>query len=152
MRKAGLYFFGHSTKHHFINKSWILWICLAPPRIRSRPQKEMVRRGETVRLRCEAEGDEPIIISWLAKGISLNDTKDPRYVCSNYHFYFYLFYGDKLFPFPNTNTFSLQNHLELTLLQHFFLVFFSKDLQQFDILQVPLVVVLPLCLNLQLGK
>ncbi|XP_035706801.1 Down syndrome cell adhesion molecule-like protein Dscam2 isoform X3 [Folsomia candida] len=51
----------------------------AAPRIRSRPQKEMVRRGETVRLRCEAEGDEPIRISWVAKGISLNDTKDPRF-------------------------------------------------------------------------
>lgn len=52
----------------------------APPRIRSRPGKEMVRRGESVRLRCEAEGDEPIRISWLAKGASLNDSKDSRFL------------------------------------------------------------------------
>lgn len=57
---------------------------LAAPRIRSRPQKEMVRRGETVRLRCEAEGDEPIRIAWMAKGISLNDTKDARLVIMSF--------------------------------------------------------------------
>ncbi|ODN02061.1 Down syndrome cell adhesion molecule-like protein Dscam2 [Orchesella cincta] len=47
--------------------------------IRARPPKEMVRRGEVARLRCEAEGDEPIKITWNVKGISINDTNDQRY-------------------------------------------------------------------------
>ncbi len=64
----------------------------------SRPQKEMVRRGETIRLRCEAEGDEPIRISWLAKGISLNDTKDPRLVMYfSLSFYYQYWCNDSIY-------------------------------------------------------
>ncbi|CAG7821710.1 unnamed protein product [Allacma fusca] len=50
-----------------------------PPRIKARPPKEIVRRQETAILKCEVTGDEPLRISWFAKGIRLVDNVETRY-------------------------------------------------------------------------
>lgn len=47
------------------------WFCfknsmeiLAPPRLRLEPQRQVVRPGDQVEIRCEASGDQPITINW----------------------------------------------------------------------------------------
>ena len=37
----------------------------APPRIRLEPQRQVVRPGDQVDIRCEASGDQPITINWI---------------------------------------------------------------------------------------
>lgn len=37
----------------------------APPRIRLEPQRQVVRPGDQVDIRCEASGDQPITINWF---------------------------------------------------------------------------------------
>ena len=37
----------------------------APPRIRLEPQRQVVRPGDQVDIRCEASSDQPITINWI---------------------------------------------------------------------------------------
>ncbi|XP_046437149.1 basement membrane-specific heparan sulfate proteoglycan core protein-like isoform X37 [Daphnia pulex] len=71
---------------------------VAPPRIRLEPQRQVVRPGDQVDIRCEASGDQPITINWFKmdgvlppavlvnngqlqfRGIAVSDAG--RYVCS----------------------------------------------------------------------
>jgi len=40
----------------------------------------MARKGETVHLRCEADGDQPMDITWKAKGTRIESEYEMRYV------------------------------------------------------------------------
>ena len=51
-----------------------------PPRIKARPPKEIVKRGDTAVLRCEITGDQPIRVSWFVRGVRLMENVDPRWV------------------------------------------------------------------------
>jgi len=54
--------------------------CLAGPRFKIRSRQEMARKGETVHLRCEADGDQPMDVTWKAKGSRIESEYEMRYV------------------------------------------------------------------------
>ena len=45
-----------------------------------RTRQESVRRGESVILRCEAEGDAPLELSWRARDSKIDPNYDVRFV------------------------------------------------------------------------
>lgn len=53
---------------------------LAGPTVTVRTRQESVRRGESVTLRCEAEGDSPLELSWRARGSPVEPNYDIRFV------------------------------------------------------------------------
>ncbi len=50
----------------------------AGPRIRPRPRTETARRGEAVTLRCAADGDPTLDISWRLRGSRIDPAFDGR--------------------------------------------------------------------------
>ena len=50
------------------------------PRMRPRPRTETARRGEAVTLRCAADGDPPLDISWRLRGNRIDPAFDARLV------------------------------------------------------------------------
>nr|CAD7577104.1 unnamed protein product [Timema californicum] len=52
----------------------------AGPRFKVRSRQETARKGELVHLRCEAEGDPPMEITWKAKGSRVDPGFDIRYL------------------------------------------------------------------------
>ncbi|XP_033213818.1 Down syndrome cell adhesion molecule-like protein Dscam2 [Belonocnema kinseyi] len=55
----------------------------AGPSVTVRSREESVRRGERVTLRCEAEGDAPLDLSWRTRGSTVGSTYDDRYTVEN---------------------------------------------------------------------
>ncbi|XP_012218067.1 cell adhesion molecule Dscam2-like isoform X2 [Linepithema humile] len=55
----------------------------AGPQVTVRTKQESVRRGESVILRCEAEGDAPLELSWRARDSKIDPNYDVRYVVDN---------------------------------------------------------------------
>ncbi|XP_043479175.1 Down syndrome cell adhesion molecule-like protein Dscam2 isoform X3 [Leptopilina heterotoma] len=55
----------------------------AGPSVTVRSTEESVRRGEKVTLRCEAEGDAPLDLSWRTRGNTVGSTYDDRYTVKN---------------------------------------------------------------------
>ena len=51
-----------------------------------RSREESVRRGERVTLRCEAEGDAPLDLSWRTRGNTVGSTYDDRLVFNLHYF------------------------------------------------------------------
>ncbi|UYV70832.1 hypothetical protein LAZ67_8000774 [Cordylochernes scorpioides] len=49
-----------------------------PPRFETKFRSESVRKGEPVRLGCQAEGDHPMTIAWTLDKQPLNPAEDPR--------------------------------------------------------------------------
>jgi hypothetical protein len=45
----------------------------------------MARKGETVHLRCEADGDQPMDVTWKAKGSRIESDYELRYVAFLFH-------------------------------------------------------------------
>ncbi|KAJ1531014.1 hypothetical protein ONE63_005846 [Megalurothrips usitatus] len=52
---------------------------LAGPRIRARARTETARRGEAATLRCAADGDPPLDITWRLRGSRIDPAFDGRY-------------------------------------------------------------------------
>ncbi|XP_032663877.1 Down syndrome cell adhesion molecule-like protein Dscam2 isoform X7 [Odontomachus brunneus] len=55
----------------------------AGPQVTVRTRQESVRRGESVVLRCEAEGDAPLDLSWRARDSKIDPNYDVRYAVDN---------------------------------------------------------------------
>ncbi|XP_061927312.1 cell adhesion molecule Dscam2 isoform X12 [Apis cerana] len=55
----------------------------AGPQVSVKTQQESVRRGESVTLRCEAEGDAPLDLSWRARDSRVDPNYDVRYTIDN---------------------------------------------------------------------
>ncbi|XP_057323530.1 cell adhesion molecule Dscam2-like isoform X3 [Microplitis mediator] len=55
----------------------------AGPHVEIKTRQESVRRGETATLRCEAEGDSPLDISWRNRGGRIEPIYDLRYILEN---------------------------------------------------------------------
>lgn len=55
----------------------------AGPQVTVRTRQESVRRGESVILRCEAEGDAPLDLSWRVRDSKIDPNYDVRYVVDN---------------------------------------------------------------------
>ncbi|XP_066603211.1 cell adhesion molecule Dscam2-like isoform X2 [Prorops nasuta] len=55
----------------------------AGPRVSVRSRQETVRRGGSVTLHCEAEGDTPLDLSWRARGSRIDPNYDVRYSLQN---------------------------------------------------------------------
>ncbi|XP_015431460.1 PREDICTED: Down syndrome cell adhesion molecule-like protein Dscam2 [Dufourea novaeangliae] len=55
----------------------------AGPQVSVKTRQESVRRGESVTLRCEAEGDAPLDLSWRARDSRVDPTYDVRYTIDN---------------------------------------------------------------------
>ncbi|XP_059481325.1 cell adhesion molecule Dscam2-like isoform X4 [Neocloeon triangulifer] len=51
----------------------------AAPRFKTQSKSETVRKGATVHLKCEAEGDNPMDIAWKLRGIIVDSTSDARF-------------------------------------------------------------------------
>lgn len=49
------------------------------PQVLLRNKQVSVRRGETINLHCEADGDKPLTVTWRAKGQRIDSTFDVRY-------------------------------------------------------------------------
>lgn len=45
----------------------------------------MARKGETVHLRCEADGDQPMDVTWKAKGSRIESDYEMRYLANGMH-------------------------------------------------------------------
>lgn len=45
----------------------------------------MARKGETVHLRCEADGDQPMDVTWKAKGSRIESDYEMRYLTNGIH-------------------------------------------------------------------
>ncbi|KAG9435295.1 Down syndrome cell adhesion molecule-like protein Dscam2 [Apis mellifera carnica] len=56
---------------------------IAGPQVSVKTQQESVRRGESVTLRCEAEGDAPLDLSWRARDSRVDPNYDVRYTIDN---------------------------------------------------------------------
>lgn len=56
---------------------------LVGPTVTVRNKKVSVRRGDRISLRCESDGDQPLEISWRAKGNRIDPTYDIRYQLKN---------------------------------------------------------------------
>lgn len=52
----------------------------AGPQVTVRTRQESVRRGESVILRCEAEGDAPLDLSWRVRDSKIDPNYDVRFV------------------------------------------------------------------------
>ncbi|XP_021922498.1 Down syndrome cell adhesion molecule-like protein Dscam2 isoform X3 [Zootermopsis nevadensis] len=57
----------------------ILLTVHAGPRFKVRSRQERARKGETVHLRCEADGDQPMDVTWKAKGSPIESDYEMRY-------------------------------------------------------------------------
>ncbi|XP_017766445.1 PREDICTED: Down syndrome cell adhesion molecule-like protein Dscam2 isoform X1 [Eufriesea mexicana] len=55
----------------------------AGPQVSVKTRQESVRRGESVTLRCEAEGDAPLDLSWRARDSRVDPNYDVRYTIDN---------------------------------------------------------------------
>ncbi|XP_076394369.1 cell adhesion molecule Dscam2 isoform X2 [Megachile rotundata] len=55
----------------------------AGPQVSVKTRQESVRRGESVTLRCEAEGDAPLDLSWRARDSRVDPKYDVRYTIDN---------------------------------------------------------------------
>ncbi|XP_011342293.1 Down syndrome cell adhesion molecule-like protein Dscam2 isoform X3 [Ooceraea biroi] len=55
----------------------------AGPQVTVRTRQESVRRGEPAILRCEAEGDAPLDLSWRARDSKIDPNYDVRYAVDN---------------------------------------------------------------------
>ncbi|XP_076760113.1 cell adhesion molecule Dscam2 isoform X3 [Xylocopa sonorina] len=55
----------------------------AGPKVSVKTPQESVRRGESVTLRCEAEGDAPLDLSWRARDSRVDPNYDVRYTIDN---------------------------------------------------------------------
>ncbi|XP_053999258.1 cell adhesion molecule Dscam2-like isoform X3 [Hylaeus anthracinus] len=55
----------------------------AGPQVSVKTRQESVRRGESVTLRCEAEGDDPLDLSWRARDSRVDPNYDVRYTIDN---------------------------------------------------------------------
>nr|XP_031839913.1 Down syndrome cell adhesion molecule-like protein Dscam2 isoform X3 [Nomia melanderi] len=55
----------------------------AGPQVSVKTEQKSVRRGENVRLRCEAEGDAPLDLSWRARDSRIDPNYDVRYTIDN---------------------------------------------------------------------
>ncbi|XP_025265395.1 Down syndrome cell adhesion molecule-like protein Dscam2 isoform X4 [Camponotus floridanus] len=55
----------------------------AGPQVTVRTRQESVRRGESVILRCEAEGDAPLDLSWRVRDSKIDPNYDVRYAVDN---------------------------------------------------------------------
>ncbi|XP_077264986.1 cell adhesion molecule Dscam2 isoform X2 [Temnothorax americanus] len=55
----------------------------AGPQVIVRTRQESVRRGESVILRCEAEGDAPLDLSWRVRDSKIDPNYDVRYAVDN---------------------------------------------------------------------
>ncbi|KAH0950048.1 hypothetical protein HN011_002504 [Eciton burchellii] len=55
----------------------------AGPQVTVRTRQESVRRGEGATLRCEAEGDAPLDLSWRARDSKIDPNYDVRYEVDN---------------------------------------------------------------------
>ncbi|XP_039305816.1 Down syndrome cell adhesion molecule-like protein Dscam2 isoform X4 [Solenopsis invicta] len=55
----------------------------AGPQVTVRMRQESVRRGESVILRCEAEGDAPLDLSWRVRDSKIDPNYDVRYAVDN---------------------------------------------------------------------
>ncbi|XP_014485965.1 PREDICTED: Down syndrome cell adhesion molecule-like protein Dscam2 isoform X3 [Dinoponera quadriceps] len=55
----------------------------AGPQVTVRTRQESVRRGESAILRCEAEGDAPLDLSWRARDSKIDPNYDVRYAVDN---------------------------------------------------------------------
>ncbi|KOC64967.1 Down syndrome cell adhesion molecule-like protein Dscam2 [Habropoda laboriosa] len=55
----------------------------AGPQVSVKTRQESVRRGESVMLRCEAEGDAPLDLSWRARDSRVDPNYDVRYTIDN---------------------------------------------------------------------
>ncbi|XP_043279367.1 Down syndrome cell adhesion molecule-like protein Dscam2 isoform X3 [Venturia canescens] len=53
------------------------------PKVEVRTRQESARRGESVTLRCEVEGDAPLDITWRARGGKIEPAYDVRYSLEN---------------------------------------------------------------------
>lgn len=51
---------------------------VAGPKFQLRSRQEMARKGESIHMRCEAEGDLPMEIIWKVKGSIINFGYDER--------------------------------------------------------------------------
>lgn len=49
------------------------------PQVLLRNKQVSVRRGETINLHCEADGDQPLTVTWRAKGQRIDSAYDVRY-------------------------------------------------------------------------
>ena len=49
------------------------------PQVLLRNKQVSVRRGETINLHCEADGDKPLTVTWRAKGQRIDSSYDIRY-------------------------------------------------------------------------
>lgn len=49
------------------------------PKVKVRARQEIVRRGDRITLRCEAEGDQPLDVSWRTRGSKIEPDYDIRY-------------------------------------------------------------------------
>jgi hypothetical protein len=45
----------------------------------------MARKGETVHLRCEADGDQPMDVTWKARGSRIESDYEMRYLDNGMH-------------------------------------------------------------------
>lgn len=50
-----------------------------PPRFENKFRSETARKGDVVRLKCEATGDHPMTIVWNIDKQPLTPAEDPRY-------------------------------------------------------------------------
>ena len=56
-----------------------LFIFAAPPQFAEKSVRLSVRKGERASLICEANGDQPMDISWRRNGIPISQDEDARY-------------------------------------------------------------------------
>lgn len=59
---------------------WWKILATASPQVTVRTRQESVRRGESVILRCEAEGDAPLDLSWRVRDSKIDPNYDVRFV------------------------------------------------------------------------
>lgn len=62
---------------------FILLYYIVGPHVTVRNKQVSVRRGDRVTLRCEADGDQPLDVSWRAKGNRIDPAYDIRYHLKN---------------------------------------------------------------------
>lgn len=53
------------------------------PKVRTHQKQISVRRSDRITLRCEADGDQPLNVSWQARGNRIDPTYDIRYQMKN---------------------------------------------------------------------
>jgi len=68
-----------SAVRNFSDEKFSL-LTTAGPQVTVRTRQESVRRGESVILRCEAEGDAPLDLSWRVRDSKIDPNYDVRFV------------------------------------------------------------------------